>query len=1267
MIVTTYAVPSLITLSGKTLSITTDTTSTGTGGPVCTLTRAEGFTNYVFNVASGAGLSLSDITLDGGWTVGSTTASGNYLVYNAGDLTLGSKATLQNNYNAAGYNTAGAVLSDGALVMDDGALVTGCQAQYGGGISIRKGSFTMNGGTISNCRSYRSGFDSASAVMIWGNGQVAMNGGSITGNYGRGSTDGGGAVVVESGFLALNGVSITGNYSHGPGGGVYVYKKMAASVSGATTITDNYGGCTFKDDGRYDTGGSASNLYITSTATLTVAGDLTQAIGVTSQGHVAAGDKIAVTSAEDATTVLGLSHLICDSNTELTGMAEGTGNSVIWKTSAVCQIGTTTYTSVEAAFAAITAGKATDINGNKGTEFTDYKVEMLRDWTYAQTDAVPTGKNITLTTATSVGSATITRSSAFVGSAAIAFTVDASTSLTLENITLDGGWKSTRDGTQGGWFITNNAGTVTLGSGATLQNNSCAQTASTAGAVNNAGGTVNLLSGSAITNCQAAYGGAITTNGGELNMSGGTVSKCTSTRATRYDCSSAFEVWNGAHFNMSGGSITGNAGLNAANGGGSAVVVESSSYATLTGGTISGNTGASTGGGLFASSSAHISVSGSATIKDNHGHCTYKADGSVDTTGAASNLYLDGGTYFTVADDLTGSIGVTSAGHMAATNQFAKTTAASLSTVSGLENFFADTNSGSVDDLYGMAGSDSKVVWGKGTCQIIRDVDGTPTLAGVYTSLDVACKYAQSGDTIEVFRSHTVPSAATLPATVTGVTITTAPAATPSATGAFTYQPTGSETTATVSRGSTCTGTLLDVAGTGETLAGIAFDGAGITASDALIKVESTGAVLMNDASVTNCVTTDGKGAVSVATNESLSVSGTITINGNVNDSNRSSNLVLGSGVKFDIVGALDAQSRIGVTVASANHVANYDFAIGKADDTVSAHDAAASALNGVTIDDTSPALTIGANKDGHAERVYFEPPIAFEFYKVGDTVNHTPVEGAVFHIYQWIGSGTEPGYQTDTEMANDSDNWKPVYNGAATPGKDLTSTADGMVKAPAGLPDGIFRTVETVVPDGYVSPAGQWRLVVDSNNTDPDKFVSTVVENNGESSNTHNIAWVDATDHYELLNDSAAEVVITKTMVGDYADHTLQCAFVVTETDTGTSVGTFYVAHGESVTVPGLALNTSYTITETVPGGYAVKLTSSSGPAVVGGTDTVPTVKFTGQGTEQLDFTNTYQEVVPSGVDVESAGWLFAVPALVAAVAIAGWRGLRRRKSIRC
>nr|WP_326183678.1 S-layer homology domain-containing protein [uncultured Oscillibacter sp.] len=222
--------------------------------------------------------------------------------------------------------------------------------------------------------------------------------------------------------------------------------------------------------------------------------------------------------------------------------------------------------------------------------------------------------------------------------AAHLFYVPADNSLTLTNITIDGnaGWElsetapeignkdSTPDTYKAEGYtavigaMIRNEGTLTLNTGATLQNNfNFYQTdksgTSLGGAVYNAG-EMTVNTGAVIQYNSSRYGGAIRNeNGSKLTIAGGDI---------QYNNGSAGAAGIMANadmeFMMTGGSIKGNGSpVTAGWSVGSGIFLGNGVVANLTGGSITGNKGYSGGAGIYITAAAGKVNIGAVTISDN--------------------------------------------------------------------------------------------------------------------------------------------------------------------------------------------------------------------------------------------------------------------------------------------------------------------------------------------------------------------------------------------------------------------------------------------------------------------------------------------------------------------------------------------------------------------------------------------------------------------------------------------------------------------------
>ena len=256
----------------------------------------------------------------------------------------------------------------------------------------------------------------------------------------------------------------------------------------------------------------------------------------------------------------------------------------------------------------------------------------------------------------------------------------------------------------------------------------------------------------------------------------------------------AIRIPGGNTMNMTGGSITGNTTVNDSSAltGGAAAVAYNGTYPT-------------------------VNLSGSPVISGN----------TNNRTANQKDLYLDSYTSLNITDDLTpnASVGIFCRNRMTSGSRFGSTASPGASSVGGLYTLFNDNNTGNTaTDLFGFPGTGNQVIWGSGTCQIIRG----GVRFGVYATLKEACEASASGDTIEIFKSHSLTGTAPV-AAKTGITIKTAPVDTPTVPGAYTFMPVGTETDqASVTRSSSFTdGNCLYITGSSSsvTVTNVRFDG----------------------------------------------------------------------------------------------------------------------------------------------------------------------------------------------------------------------------------------------------------------------------------------------------------------------------------------------------------------------------------------------------------------------------------------------------------
>ncbi|WP_329886136.1 Cna B-type domain-containing protein [Pseudoramibacter sp. HA2172] len=183
--------------------------------------------------------------------------------------------------------------------------------------------------------------------------------------------------------------------------------------------------------------------------------------------------------------------------------------------------------------------------------------------------------------------------------------VNSNIAATLSDITLDGNSQAATKTTKS---LVDVAGTLNVRDGAVLQNNALTDLDyfhAMGGAIHSDRGTINMTGGT-IQNNTANYGGGIFLNYAVFNMSGGTIQGNKAVDGTAEGmrgmaAGGGVAVYQGSTFNLSGGAIQNNTSDNL--GGGISIgtgVAGNAAYVlNMTGGTVAGNTAGSSGGGIL--------------------------------------------------------------------------------------------------------------------------------------------------------------------------------------------------------------------------------------------------------------------------------------------------------------------------------------------------------------------------------------------------------------------------------------------------------------------------------------------------------------------------------------------------------------------------------------------------------------------------------------------------------------------------------------------
>ena len=153
---------------------------------------------------------------------GNTGGCGVYMSYGHNKtFTMQDNASVTGNTSSSNHSGGGVYVGSGTnFIMKDNASVSGnTSTGSGGGVLISTGTFTMQGGTVSNNTSPAGG-----GVFVGSSGSKAafvMQGGSVSDNISNGR--GGGIYVFYNwGSFNMQGGTVSGNSANGNGGGIYL-------------------------------------------------------------------------------------------------------------------------------------------------------------------------------------------------------------------------------------------------------------------------------------------------------------------------------------------------------------------------------------------------------------------------------------------------------------------------------------------------------------------------------------------------------------------------------------------------------------------------------------------------------------------------------------------------------------------------------------------------------------------------------------------------------------------------------------------------------------------------------------------------------------------------------------------------------------------------------------------------------------------------------------------------------------------------------------
>jgi uncharacterized repeat protein (TIGR02543 family) len=249
-----------------------------------TVTRASTYKLVLFTLSSSAGLTLSDVTIDGGavWSDTALTAAAakartnsgvkattSMIIANSGStVTLANGSALDNGEaGLADTYATGITAFASTVVMKDGAVIqrlTGSGANYAAGIVLESAAtFNMDGGTIrANCDSTDANAGAAlfartnSTANIRGTSLITQNGGVNSAVNGRQSV----INLFDTAAVSANATASA----------VLVYTSGTINMYGHSTVTgnaDEYGGILIAANASDPTAVSTANMYDYSSVT----------------------------------------------------------------------------------------------------------------------------------------------------------------------------------------------------------------------------------------------------------------------------------------------------------------------------------------------------------------------------------------------------------------------------------------------------------------------------------------------------------------------------------------------------------------------------------------------------------------------------------------------------------------------------------------------------------------------------------------------------------------------------------------------------------------------------------------------------------------------------------------------------------------------------------------------------------------------------------------------------------------------------------------
>jgi len=215
------AASSIVLASQLNLDHNVAVTIDGSGAPGLGLDG--GNATLIFNVASGSSVTIHDLQMANGNSVGSDGGA----ITNAGTLTL-TDTVLNNNVSNSG---GGAIRNSGTLNINHGTFSNNITSSSGGAIDVEDGVLTMADSTVTNNQAGAGG-----GIFVANDGTLNLARSNVSTNHALNASGGG---VASDGHFLLGNSTFFGNTAAGNGGAIYNNKASNTNIIVNVTLSGN--------------------------------------------------------------------------------------------------------------------------------------------------------------------------------------------------------------------------------------------------------------------------------------------------------------------------------------------------------------------------------------------------------------------------------------------------------------------------------------------------------------------------------------------------------------------------------------------------------------------------------------------------------------------------------------------------------------------------------------------------------------------------------------------------------------------------------------------------------------------------------------------------------------------------------------------------------------------------------------------------------------------------------------------------------------------